>query len=114
MTDFARNWRNYQNVGENDQEENEQSVSDMSDSKIWDPVSEEVSTTKSDVMPEENEEVETLFRSKKWKELEARPALDKKVFWIISGVFVLPIIIWIVSSVWGYFKTSSTEVPVFV
>lgn len=113
MADFVRNWRDYQKL-DDCKKDNVEEDNSIASEDVWAVVSDNVNTGKNDESLEQNENIEVLFRSKKWKEFEAKPAVGKKVFWIVSGIFIVPIVFWIISSVWGYFRNYSTDVPVFV
>ena len=112
MTDFARNWRDYENLSTDSNEGSVDSDNEKNDESVWAPVASKEITH--DDSPVQEEDVELLFRSKKWRDLEAKPAIDKKIVWIISAIFIIPILLWLTGSVIDYFKNKPTEVPVVV
>lgn len=109
MTDFARNWRDYENLSTDPQDDSVDSDNIKDDEELWSPIA-----SKDDNQvdgSQKEEDVELLFRSRKWKELEARPAIDKKLVWIVSAIFIIPIIWWLTASVISYFKNKPIEIP---
>lgn len=100
MADFAGKWRDYNKFLDDDVEL--ESVEEVSP----------IIHSKRDNNGEED--IETVFRSPKWKDIEVRGQLDKRLFWFLSIIFLVPIFVFVGFRVQSYIKGADFVTPLAV